>query len=128
MLEKPLRGAYTLERKRKAREHKAREADIMRQVKAEDGHKCRVPRCADQPVGVAHEDHRGMGGNPAEHKTVPSKLITLCTRHHSMWDRALMDIVPVTDRRLRGACEFYIDGVFVARERIERVSVERSIR
>lgn len=126
---KPPRGSYAEERKARQRQHKDREAAIMRQVKAEDGHACRVPHCKSKTVSVAHEAHRGMGGNATEDRTVPEKLITLCLRHHDMWDRKLrpdLDIVPLTDRLLRGPCEFLIDGLFYARERTYQVSETRS--
>jgi hypothetical protein len=130
MFEKPLRGAYTLERKRKAREHKAREADIMRRVVAEDGHKCRVPRCAFGGLRVecAHQVHRGIGGNKAEDRTLPHLLIALCQSHHAMWDRGKLDIVPLTEQGMRGPCEFHYGPVLIGRETTARVSVTREAR
>lgn len=130
MFPKPLKGEYAAERKKAQRAHKDREADIMRRVKAEDGHRCRVPKCShlDLPVDVMHRQHRGMGGNPTEDRTVPEGLMAGCRIHHSAYDRGRLEIVELTSRGWRGACEFYMDGAFIGRERIERVSVERSHR
>lgn len=106
---KPLKGAYVLERKRKQREHKAREASVMAAVKAADEHRCRVPGCRyrDVPVDVAHVVHRGMGGNPSEDRTVPELLQTLCRIHHSMFDRGDLHIEPLTRQQYRGPCAYY---------------------
>lgn len=126
---KPPRGEYAAERKARQRQHKEREAATMRAVKAEDGHACRVPNCKAKTVEVAHAKHRSMGGNPTEDRTTPDQLITLCIRHHDMWDRVQppdLDIVPLTNRQFRGPCEFLIDGLFYARERTHHISETRS--
>lgn len=127
---KPLRGEYDAERKSKKRQHKTRESLVMRGVRREDGNKCRVPKCQHREltVDVMHRVHRGMGGNPLEDRTVPEGLMCGCRIHHSAYDRGRLEIVELTDQGWRGACEFYMDGVFLGRERIERVSVERSVR
>lgn len=127
-LTKPHRGAYRDERKAIQRARKDAEAATMRAVKAEDGHICRVPGCKSRQVEVAHEHHRGMGGNKTLDRTVPSRLITLCVAHHDMYDRVRrpdLDIVPLTERGLRGPCEYLLDGQFYARERSFVVSVTR---
>jgi hypothetical protein len=127
MFEKPLRGAYDAERKRKKREHKGRESDVMSGVRREDGNRCRVPRCGhrDLTVDVMHRQHRGMGGNPAEDRTVPEGLMCGCRIHHSAYDRGRLEIHELTDLGWRGACEYYMDGVFIGRETTARVSVTR---
>lgn len=126
---KPIKGEYARERKTKERRHKDREAAIMRAVIAEDGHKCRVPGCrTDLRVACAHEDHRGMGGNPSEDRTVPEKLIALCVTHHAYYDRGELVITPLTDRRLRGQCVYEFKGAYLGTDSIHRISVERSIR
>lgn len=108
-LAKPLRGAYTMERRQREAQHKAREQRIMADVKAEDRHKCRVPRCpyTRASVEVAHEVHRGMGGNPREDRTVPEQLITLCAPHHGLYDAGDLKIEPSNARGLRGPCAYY---------------------
>lgn len=107
-LQKPLKGEYVLERKRAERQHKEREREVMAAVKAEDGHRCRVPGCRYSllRVEVAHEKHRGMGGNPTEDRTVPEVLIALCLRHHQAYDKGDLEIEPRTERGLRGPCAY----------------------
>jgi len=124
---KPVKGEYRMEQKRREREHKAREKTIMAAVVVEDGRKCRVPKCATGlRIECAHEIHRGMGGNPDESRTIPEGLIALCVRCHSLYDTGRLEITPKTDQRLRGACEYYLDGKFVGAEPVVRVSVTRS--
>lgn len=131
-LAKPLRGAYTLARRTQEAEHKRREQRVMAGVKAED-RKCRVPRCGytRARVEVAHKDHRGMGGNPAEDRTVPEDLITLCSIHHGLWDRGdpklgELQIEPLDPvRRFRGPCAYYLRHLETGRR--ECVGVESKI-
>lgn len=122
---KPLRGAYAAERKAKQRQHKDAERSIMSAVKAEDGHRCRYPRCTEGPIECAHMRHRGMGGNRALDRTVPDGLISLCRRHHALLDRGDLEIIPLTNRQWRGPCAYYLDGVLMAQETTQRMSVTR---
>ena len=47
---------------------------------------CRFPLCGCRRLGlrleVSHEEHKGMGGNPAGDKNVPENLVLLCVHRH----------------------------------------------
>ena len=85
MLPKPLKGAFTRERRRKARLHKAAETAVMREARARDGHRCRMCQ-SRQDTEVAHLRHRGLGGNPSGDRTTLAGLVTLCRVHHQRFD------------------------------------------
>lgn len=85
MFPKPEKGAFTAERRRKARKHKATETAIMREARSRDGHRCRYCHSRDG-TQVAHFKHRGMGGNPRGDRTILAGLVTLCQTHHQMFD------------------------------------------
>lgn len=130
---KPQRGAYRLEQKAKARERKATEDKIMREAKARDRNVCRFPKCKwnELRVECAHLEHRGMGGNPALDRTQRHKLITLCIRHHDIFDTGDIDIAPVTSRGTDGPVAFYErepetgNMAHVYTERINLISEQR---
>jgi hypothetical protein len=91
MFPKPEKGAFTAERRRKARKHKAVESDIMREARLRDGDQCRC--CGSrQDTEVAHLRHRGMGGNKSLDRTHLAGLITLCRVDHRKLDAKRLKI------------------------------------
>jgi hypothetical protein len=91
MFEKPAKGTFTAERRRKAKKHKAVESDIMREARLRDGDQCR--RCGSrQDTEVAHLRHRGMGGNKSLDRTHLAGLITLCRVDHRKLDAKRLKI------------------------------------
>ena len=107
---KPPKGEALLARKTSEAEHKAREQAIMRDAVRRDGHRCRVPDCTyrTMPIDPCHEQHRGMGGNPAEDRTTVETVIAACRIHHGLYDRGELDITPLTANGFRGRCEFFV--------------------
>jgi hypothetical protein len=47
---------------------------------------CRFPLCGCRRLGlrleVAHDEHKGMGGNPAGNRNVPENLVLMCIHRH----------------------------------------------
>lgn len=102
------RGTYQAERKRTKQDRKKAEAATMLEARIRDGHKCRWPGCkTGLRVEVAHQAHRGMGGNPSGDRTERHTLISLCLQHHGWWDHGNADIEPLTALGFDGPADFY---------------------
>lgn len=89
-LEKPIRGAYALARRKNRRKVEADAEKEKRAAKARDSHRCRWPR-ADHPtprrvcVGqleAAHQVAIGMGGDRDGSRTTRAALLSVCTEIH----------------------------------------------
>ena len=81
-----------------ARKHKALEDGIMREARVRDK-VCRFPLCGCRKLGlrleVSHQQHRGMGGNPAGDRTDTAILVLLCSARHKE------NIVSIDNKGLR---------------------------
>ena len=90
----------------------------MRAVRLRDKF-CRFPLCGcrrfNLTAHVAHQIHRGMGGNPALDRTVPDKMMLLCSARHKenviSLDRGTLRVRPLTNDKLSGPCAFDVDIV-----------------
>jgi hypothetical protein len=107
---KPMRGEAMLERRQRRREVTTHEDKEMRAAKRRDK-VCRYPLCEYRTqklsLHACHLKHRGMGGNPKGDRTTRDTLITLCARHHGLFDAGQLDIQVMTDRGTDGPCGFY---------------------
>jgi 5-methylcytosine-specific restriction endonuclease McrA len=71
---------------------KAELAELREAVFLRDGFRCKWPECgvewkrgfAGDTLELAHLQHRGMGGS--RERNTPDNCITLCRRHHSLFD------------------------------------------
>jgi hypothetical protein len=108
---KPRRGAALVARRERHKLLKHAESDVMRQAKARDRFRCRVPSCPhkDLPTDACHFRHRGMGGNPAGDRTTRETIITLCRLHHGDYDTGRLTITPGTSHGFDGPCAFTED-------------------
>lgn len=101
-LQKPSKGSGYLAGKDRRADRKQAEDKEMAATRKRDGNRCRWHGCngkyrgLDLPIDVAHESHRGMGGNAKLDRTTTAGLICLCRRHHAQWDDTLIDIQPIT--------------------------------
>lgn len=97
---KPMRGSALLERKERRANVKAHETREMQAALKRDGRKCRWPGCNGKyrgltlPIDACHQKHRGSGGNPDGTRTTRQTIISLCRRHHGLWDSGLIKIEP----------------------------------
>ena len=113
---KPAKGEALLQRRAKRRMLDQAERIVMQAARQRDGNRCRVPECehrtAKLPIDVAHERHRGMGGNPKGDRTILEGLIALCRSHHGDYDAGRLEIAPVSGKNLgfSGFCEFKAEG------------------
>jgi len=84
-LTKPEKGSSLAAKRKRKREQKATESAAMKAARRRD-RVCRFPIC---PCGqfklrleVAHQRHRGMGGNPKGDRTTTAGLVLLCVARH----------------------------------------------
>lgn len=130
---KPLPGDFRAERHEKRNQQKAHERREMQAALKRDGKRCRVPRCEFAPLNFVidpcHERHRGMGGNPKGDRTTRATVISLCRRHHRLYDQGGIEIEPLTHKGFDGPCDFYaVEGqtrTHYATERLVGVSEPR---
>lgn len=111
-LRKPIRGAAMLERRGRRAELVAHERREMDAAKRRDGHKCRWPACEfagkKLPIEGAHAfQHRGVGGNPDGSRTARKLIVSLCKIHHSLVDRAELEIEALTNEMADGPLAFF---------------------
>jgi hypothetical protein len=67
-----------------------------------------------------------MGGNPAGDRTTLETIISLCRRHHHLYDHFQLDIEQLEPAKgFRGLCAYYLDGEHIATEKIVGVSTTR---
>lgn len=110
-LEKPKAGAYQLDRRDTQVKRRTKERKTMDQARKRD-RGCRYPGCLCKRhklrVDVAHQIHRGMGGDKCGTRTATPILISLCVVRHGEYDRGEIDIQP-QDRALGfdGPADFY---------------------
>jgi hypothetical protein len=127
-LAKPTRGTALLEHRQRRAELVQHERREMQAAKKRDGNKCRVPYCEfasmKLPIDVAHMRHRGMGGNPKGDRTERRLLVTLCRRHHGLYDGAELEIEPMTAALMDGPLLF---AQLSESGHMETFAVERSI-
>jgi hypothetical protein len=80
---------------------------------------CRFPLCAckrfNLALHVAHaEQHKGMGGDPAGKRSLPTGMILLCSARHKenavALDRGTLRIRPLTNEQYAGPCAFEVDS------------------
>jgi hypothetical protein len=88
-------------RGREARERKAKDA-----AKVRDHQQCRWPRCRRRTVEGHHWEGKGIGGDHGI-RSIRKNLIALCRKHHRAIHDGQAKIVPLTDRIMDGACEFF---------------------
>lgn len=85
VMTKPAKGTATRERRKKHRVQKAKETSAMKAARTRDK-VCRFPLCPCKKLRlrleVAHQVHRGMGGNPAGDRTTTAGLVLLCFERH----------------------------------------------
>jgi hypothetical protein len=108
---KPLKGEFRIalgDKRAKRTTHEQRE---MQAAKKRDGHTCRVPRCEFTSrklhIDAAHQVHRGMGGNAKGDRTTRATVISLCVRHHQMYDHGQIAIEPLTHQQFDGPCSYF---------------------
>lgn len=115
---KPMRGDAMLARRARRAELTKHEAAEMDAAKKRD-RGCRWPGCPfvrmNLTLHAAHLVHRGMGGNPAGDRTTRAGLITFCSRHHGMFDRVDIDVLPRTERGTDGPCDYYVTSPHTGR-------------
>jgi hypothetical protein len=132
---RPLRGESLLHSRERRAMRSAHEKREMQAALKRDGHACRVPHCPYRgkklPIDPAHRVHRGMGGDPKGTRTERATVIALCRCCHGLYDRAELDIEPMTAAIFDGPCAFYRRNesgrmeCFAVEQRIG-VSAERS--
>ena len=108
---KPLKGTAKQAHHQTRLDRTAHEQREMQAALKRDGKKCRVPRCEfakfDFKIDPCHQNHRGMGGNPSGDRTTRATIISLCRRHHDLYDRGVIDIEPLTAKQFDGPCSFF---------------------
>jgi hypothetical protein len=111
---KPPKGTAWKALKQRKADIKTHERKVMDEARKRDGGVCRVPRCEHAPrkprIEVAHQNHRGMGGNPTGDKTTRQTCIALCWLHHCDYDWKTLvdlDIRPETAQGFDGPCSYY---------------------
>ena len=105
-----------VERFKRRLETKGDEEKEKREVRLRDKY-CRFPLCGCRRMNlaraVAHDRHKGMGGNPACDRSKAAEMILLCSARHRenviAWDRGTIRILPLTSLRYAGPCAFVID-------------------
>jgi len=124
---KPARGAAKSEADQRRERREQREAEAKAQVRRRDRY-CRFPLCGCDRERlarhVAHERHKGMGGNPLGDRSDPEHMILLCSARHRestySYDKGTVQIAPLTTRGLAGPCVFTVlwgdEWVLVGRE------------
>lgn len=118
-LRKPL-GVTARRRASKGRKLKREERDNKALVRARDGAghgramritgRCRFPLCGCHERGlfveVAHQCHKGMGGDPTGERSQPELMICLCNWRHKearfSVDKGNVRWVPLTDQGANG--------------------------
>ena len=113
-LVKPLPGEALLDRQARRAKVVAHEQVEMRAAKKRDKYRCRYPACEFKSLvvdachmrGAMALGHRGMGGNPNGTRTDRRWLITLCRRHHMVYDRGHFNIDPMTVAGANGEVVF----------------------
>jgi hypothetical protein len=107
---KPKKGDAWLDSKKRSAERKAAEKKAMDEVRKLDK-VCRVPNCEHMPkkprLEVMHEEHRGMGGNPAGDRTEIHKMLLGCFIHHGEYDRGDLDFKKLSNKGTRGRLKWY---------------------
>jgi hypothetical protein len=89
-LAKPSRTARKKAKRKTAYDRMTEEWSNKRAAKHRDGHRCRFPLCGCRKLGVkldarleaSHDQHKGMGGNPAGDRSVTELLVSLCLHRH----------------------------------------------
>lgn len=108
---KPIRGEAILHARERRATRSAHEKREMQAALKRDGHACRVPHCPYRgkklPIDPAHQTHRGLGGDPKGTRTTRATVISLCRCCHGLYDRAELDIEPMTAAIFDGPCAFY---------------------
>jgi hypothetical protein len=109
-LQKPKKGDAWLDSKKRSAERKAAEKKAMDEVRKLDK-VCRVPYCEHMPkkpqLHVMHQEHRGIGGNPAGDRTEIHKMLLGCFIHHREYDHGDLDFVPKTEKGTRGPLDWF---------------------
>lgn len=113
-LGKPAKGSGYMQAKDRRANRRDAEQSVMRAAKVRDHHQCRWPGCngkyrgLELPIDACHAIHRGPGGNPDGSRTAAtSQLVSLCRRHHQMWDGHEIDLQPLTDAAFDGPVSFH---------------------
>lgn len=78
---------------------------------------CRFPLCGCRKFNlakhVAHLEHKGMGGNPLEDRSVPEKMIQVCIARHREHlfsiDKGTVQCRPRTNAGTNGPVEWWLD-------------------
>lgn len=82
---KPSRTARKIE-ERKTKLSRRRDEDNAKRDARKRDRACRFPMCGCKrlglPLEVSHDEHKGMGGNPAGDRSTPEKLVLLCNHRH----------------------------------------------
>jgi len=99
-----------------SQKRKLEEDKVMKRVRRQDVY-CRFPMCGCRKfhlsLHVAHEKHRGMGGNPSGERTTEAGLILLCSARHKenrvALDRGTLLIIPINGQDgMRGPCVWHV--------------------
>lgn len=133
---KPPRGEYRAEKQAKRAHSKASERAEKEKVRRRDiaackGY-CRWPGCKVRTyLEVSHCQHKSMGGNPTNDRSVSELMILLCQPHHRgsfSVDSGDLEIRPLTSLGMNGPCDFWKVSVDPhGGRRMVRVAYETSI-
>lgn len=111
---KPAKGEAALASKARTAERKLAERKVMDEARRRDQQfrgGCAWPCCEYRPkklrIDVAHERHRGMGGNPDGDRTTRQTLLSYCVIHHKLYDLHQIDHQPMTDQGTDGELAYY---------------------
>ncbi len=109
-----------VQRRRKKADLKAREQRTMETVRKRDAG-CRFPLCGCRRRGirleVAHDEHRGIGGNPAGDRTDTSTMVQVCAWRHKegifSLDKKTLRWVPMSTLGANGSIQWQVDMALV---------------
>jgi hypothetical protein len=111
---KPIKGEAVLASRERTAARKLHERKVMDEARRRDQQMragCAWPHCEYRPkrlrIEVAHERHRGMGGDPSGERTTRDTLLSYCVIHHRLYDLDEIDHEPITDQGTDGLLAFY---------------------